>query len=425
MAAVNELPASEAVRALQRGKLTSEALVRACVERIEAREPDVEAWAHFDAGAAIAEARARDRAGRPGPLHGLPVGFKDIIDTADMPTAYGSEIYPGHRPVGDAACVALVRAAGGVVMGKTVTTEFAFVNPGKTRNPLNREHTPGGSSSGSAAAVADHMVALAFGTQTGGSVIRPGSFCGVVAYKPTFGQLSYTGVKVLAASLDTLGTYGRRVADHALLRAALLGAPATVALVDGPPRIGLCRTPWWDRADASSQAAVEAAGRALAAAGARVTDVDLPRELAGLTEANQDIMVFEGRRSLAWEFAHREKKLSPRLREVLARALDMPFAHYAGAVALARSCRQRFESEVMSDLDALLVPSAVGEAPVGFQTTGDALFNRAWTTIGAPCITLPGHTGPKGLPIGVQLVGRPGADERLLSVAEWAETRIV
>ncbi|MBT5667554.1 MAG: amidase, partial [Rhodospirillaceae bacterium] len=205
MSSLNELTAVEVAQAIAKGEVTSEALVGACLDRIKDREPDVRAWAHIDPDAALTEARARDRVAPMGPLHGVPIGFKDIIETHDMPTAYGSDIYPGHRPVADAACVAMARAAGAVVLGKTVTTEFAFVNPGKTRNPHDLAHTPGGSSSGSAAGVADCMVPLALGTQTGGSVIRPASFCGVVGYKPTHGQLNYVGTKVLAASLDTLG----------------------------------------------------------------------------------------------------------------------------------------------------------------------------------------------------------------------------
>lgn len=422
MKSLNELSACDAARAIESGSVTSEALTRACLERIEARESTVEAWAHLDPKAAIAEARARDSGPRMGPLHGVPVGFKDIIDTADMPTAYGSSIYPGHRPVADAACIALVRAAGGVMLGKTVSTEFAFVNPGKTRNPHNTAHTPGGSSSGSAAAVADSMVPLAFGTQTGGSVIRPASFCGVVGYKPTFGEFSYAGVKLLAGSLDTLGAFSRHVEDLALLRAALLGAPASVTPTDAPPTLGLCRTPWWDQADADSQTAIENAAKVFAAAGATVREIEMKGDFADLIDANQTIMTYEGCRSLAHEMERHADKLSDRLKEQMTAGAAIPHAQYKSAIAMAARCRSEF-GEMSSNLDALIVPGAVGEAPKSLASTGDALFNRPWTTIGVPCLTIPGHTGSNGLPVGVQLVGT-GADENLLAVGVWAEAAV-
>lgn len=417
---INEMTASQAVTEITEGRATSEDLVRACLEKIDNRESDVQAWVHVDGARAIAEARAIDASGSKGPLHGLPVGFKDVIDTADMPTAYGSDIYPGYQPDADAACVALIRAAGGVVMGKTVTTEFAFVNPNKTRNPHNLDHTPGGSSSGSAAAVADFMVPLTFGTQTGGSVIRPASFCGVVGYKPSIGQFSYAGVKLLARSLDTLGAFSRSVADLALLRAALLGAPATVETLSGPPAIALCRTPWWDGADPSSQASVQSAAVRFTSAGANVSELELSANFAGLEDANHTIMIYEGRRSLAHEFARCEKMLSENLKSRMAHGLDISFDDYRAAIELARTCQREFD-ELAAKFDAILVPSAVGEAPQGLTSTGDATFNRPWTTIGVPCVTLPNTTGRNGLPVGIQLVTPFGTDEKLLSVAVWAE----
>ena len=417
---LNGLSARDAAQAIAAGEISSEQLTRACLDRVRLREADVRAWAHIDADAALAEARARDGEAPRGPLHGVPVGFKDIIATADMPTACGSPIYQGHRPAADAAAVALVRAAGGIVLGKTVTTEFAFIEPGKTRNPHNPAHTPGGSSSGSAAAVADRMVPLAFGTQTGGSVIRPASFCGVVGYKPSFGQFSYAGTKLFAGSLDTLGVMARSVGDLALIRHALLGAPDTVVAPDRPPRLGLCRTPWWDQAEPAARTALEAAAAACAAAGAEIREVALPDDFADLPETNRTIMIFEGRRSLAHEFNRHADQLSDRLREALTPDPAIEYTAYQAAVTSAARCRGQF-AEVLAGLDALVVPSAVGEAPKGFDTTGDALFSRAWTTIGAPCVTLPGAVGPQGLPVGVQLVAGAGADEHLLAVAGWAE----
>jgi Asp-tRNA(Asn)/Glu-tRNA(Gln) amidotransferase A subunit family amidase len=420
MTELNELTAVAAAQAIASGDVTSEALITACLERIEAREADVQAWAFLDPEAALAQARARDKSAPMGPLHGVPIGLKDIIETHDMPTEYGSAIYPGHRPTGDAACAAMARAAGAVVMGKTVTTEFAFMNPGKTRNPHNLAHTPGGSSSGSAASVADCMVPLALGTQTGGSVIRPASFCGVVGYKPTHGHFSYAGTKLLAGSLDTLGAMSRSVADLALLRAAFMGAPATVAALDGPLRLGLYRTPWWDRADPATHAAVDAAARAAEAAGATVQDAVLPSDFDGLESDNNTIMAYEGRRSLAYEFENHLDKLSDNLKSRVPADLDLPYATYRQALLHARDCRDRFD-RFMDDFDALIVPSAVGEAPVSLASTGDATFNRPWTTIGAPCVTLPGNRGANGLPVGVQLVSSTQDDERLLSVACWLE----
>jgi amidase len=418
----NELSARQASEMIGAQALSSEALVSACLEHIEARDSDVKAWSFVDPDLALSQARQRDREQRRGPLHGIPIGLKDIVDTCDMPTSYGSAIYPGYRPSNDAASTALLRRAGAVILGKTVTTEFAYQHPGETRNPHNPGHTPGGSSSGSAAAVADHMVPLAFGTQTGGSVIRPASFCGVVGYKPSFGEFSYVGVKVLAGSLDTLGAFSRCAGDMALLRQALVGAPAELEPLEDPPRIGLCRTPWWDRADPASRSAVEDAALALGAAGAEVTEVELPERFAGLIEANGTIMMFEGRRSLAFEFESAAERLSETIRANMADALDIPYERYRDAKRLAGQCRWVFMNEVMGkghDFDALLVPSAPGEAPMGLGSTGNALFNRGWTTIGVPCVTLPASQGPKGLPVGVQLVGRK--DDPLLAVADWCE----
>src|SRR5215510_11845337 len=252
MKPLHELTVVEAAQAIAAGTITSEALVHACLERIMAREESIRAWEYLDPKAALTQARACDRSPAQGLLHGVPVGIKDLIDTADMPTSYGSPIYAGHRPVWDAASVALLRAAGAVILGKTVTTEFAMFTPGKTANPHNVAHTPGGSSSGSAAAVADAMVPLALGTQTAGSIIRPASFCGVVGYQPTHGQFSVAGIKALSQTLDTLGGSARSVADVALLRAALVGGASQLPALERAPRIGLCRTPQWSFATAAT-----------------------------------------------------------------------------------------------------------------------------------------------------------------------------
>lgn len=423
MTPLHELTAVAAAQAIAAGTITSEALVSACLERITAREAHVKAWEYLDPEAALAQARARDRGPVQGPLHGVPVGIKDLIDTVDMPTSYGSPIYAGHRPAWDAACVALLRAAGAVILGKTVTTEFAMFTPGKTANPHNVAHTPGGSSSGSAAAVTAGMVPLALGTQTAGSIIRPASFCGVVGYKPTHGQFPVAGIKALSHTLDTLGGFARSVADFALLRAVLVGGPAQLPALERAPRLGLCRTPQWPYATDATRAALESAGQRLAAAGAEVRELPLPPAFAHLTAAQETVQIFEGARCCAYELTAHRDRLSAKLLELLAPATSLTYAAYAEALALAATCRRQLET-VFTDCDALLVPSAPGEAPAGLDTTGDPLFNRMWTLLHTPAVTLPGHTGPHGLPVGVQVIGPLGMDERLLAIAAWMQDRL-
>src|SRR3954452_1681416 len=283
------LSAHQAAREIAAGRLRAEALVSACLERIAAREPIVGAWHYLDPEAALDAARRCDRSAPSGPLHGVPIAVKDLIDTADMPTGYGSAIYAGHRPATDAACVALARAAGAIVLGKTVTTEFACFTPGKTANPRHPAHTPGGSSSGSAAAVADAMAPLAFGTQTAGSVIRPAAFCGIVGYKPSFGTIPRAGVKMLCDSLDTVGTMARSVADAAFFAGIVAGRPELrdIALPEAPPRFGLYRTPMWDEAGPEVATALDHARAALERAGARVEEIAVPEQHRRLTEAQQ------------------------------------------------------------------------------------------------------------------------------------------
>ncbi|MGH7112935.1 MAG: amidase, partial [Stellaceae bacterium] len=313
------LSAREAARQIAEGKLTAEALVGAYLDRIAERESVVGAWEYLDRARALTEARQRDREPPRGPLHGVPIAVKDLIDTADMPTAYGSPIYRGHQPAADAACVALARAAGAVVLGKTVTTEFATFTPGKTANPRNPAHTPGGSSSGSAAAVADGMAPLALGTQTAGSVIRPAAFCGVVGYKPSFGLISRAGVKPLADSLDTVGVLARTIDDAAFLAGVLTERPASrhLALPPHAPRFGLYRTPVWNEAEPETAAALDAARAALERAGARVEEIAIAPEHHGLSEAQDKIMGFETVRALADERLRHGAELSPRLAQLL------------------------------------------------------------------------------------------------------------
>src|SRR5439155_2235216 len=302
MTAANRLSAAEAVAQLAAGTLTAEGLVRACLERASERA-DIKAWTYLDPELALAQARAADRAGRPGLLAGLPVGIKDIIDTQDMPTEHGSPIYRGNRPFADAACVALLRMAGGTIMGKTVTTEFANRFPGATVNPHNPAHSPGGSSSGSAAAVADFQVPAALGTQTGGSVIRPSAYCGVVGYKASFGELSRGGVKLQCHNLDTLGIIARALDDLPLVRAALLAAPLQrIDRGTAAPRIGFCPTPAWADAEPATQALVERSVTRLAAAGAEVGNVNFAPPFADILQHHRRIFAFEAARNYAYEY---------------------------------------------------------------------------------------------------------------------------
>jgi Asp-tRNA(Asn)/Glu-tRNA(Gln) amidotransferase A subunit family amidase len=408
--------ALEAAQRIADGSLTSEALVRACLDRISEREPQVQAWQHLDMDAALRMARHVDRFGS-GLLKGIPIGVKDIIDTADMPTGYGSSLYETYRPPRDAACVALARHAGALILGKTVTTEFAYFQPGKTRNPHDPNRTPGGSSSGSAAAVARGMVPLAFGTQTAGSIIRPASFCGCVGYKPTFGFIDRTGVRPFADSLDTVGVFATNIEDAAFFASVIAGRPdLRIADEVFRPRIGLTRTHAWEAAELATATALDEAAARLRAAGLELREVELPERWRGLLEAQKTIMAFEAARSHAPEILTASDHLSAKLRELLeAGALIAP-EDYDAAKALVAEARARC-SDVLDGLDVLLTPSAPGEAPEGLGATGDPVFNRIWTALGMPCISVPGLTGPSGMPVGVQVVGRWGDDRCALAAS--------
>jgi amidase len=424
MTAPNRLSAAAAIARLGSGTLTAEALMHACLDRA-AERADVKAWIWLDAEQALAQARTADRAHRPGLLAGLPIGVKDVIDTADMPTEHGSPIYRGNRPFADAACVALVRMAGGTIMGKTVTTEFANRFPGATVHPHNPAHTPGGSSSGSAAAVADFQVPAAFGTQTGGSTIRPAAFCGIVGYKPSFGEFARGGIKLQCHNLDTLGILCREVADLPPLRAALLAAPLRpLDSVSAAPRVGLCRTPAWERADAATQALIERTASRLASAGARVAEISFAAPFADIVEHHRRIFNFEAARNYAYEYEQHNELVSRVLRDtVLTPGRELPLAAYVEAIETAEAFRRHLD-DIFADVDVLLTPSAAGEAPEGLGSTGDPSFNSIWTLAWTPCVTLPAGTGPKGLPLGIQLVGPRFGDEALFDAAAWVETRL-
>jgi Asp-tRNA(Asn)/Glu-tRNA(Gln) amidotransferase A subunit family amidase len=426
MKRLHELTASAAAACIAQGQITSEQLIRACLERIAVREAVVGAWAYLDPEKALAQARQRDRHPSSGTLQGVPFGIKDIIDTFDMPTAYGSPIYAGHQPRHDAACVALGRAAGGVLVGKTLTTEFANVHAGKTANPHDPRRTPGGSSSGSAAAVADYMVPLAIGTQTTASTIRPASFCGIFGYRPTYGDLSCSGVRQCAGSLDTIGLYARSIEDIALYRDVLLGVPPTLLAADlmSPPRLGFCRTPMWSRLEAYTGPLLEQGVARLARAGATVKDITLSPEFAQIQEAQRWIASFEFARNFTYEVLYHEDQLSAELRQGrIADGQACTLERYRWAHSHAAHCRKLL-AQVFVEVDILLTPAAAGEAPVGLHATGDASFSAIWTTMHVPAMSLPAFTGPNGLPIGMQVIGAHGADRRLFEAARWVYRHI-
>jgi Asp-tRNA(Asn)/Glu-tRNA(Gln) amidotransferase A subunit family amidase len=419
----HELGARELARRIRDRELTALEVVEDCLAQIA--DDQIHAWAAVDPEFARRQARALDAGAVRGMLHGVPVGVKDIFDTADLPTEYGSPIYAGHRPAWDAACVAAARAAGAVVLGKTVTTEFATMVPARTVHPRNPRHTPGGSSSGSAAAVAARMVPLAYGTQTVGSIIRPAAYCGVVGYKPSFGMLSRSGMKMGAESLDTPGAIARSVEDVTLLAAASAMRPelAYISTIE-KPRLGVCCSPNWRHMSREGAQAFERVVDRLDRQGATMIDAELPESFAKLDDAASRILTYEMARGLAHEAAHHRARISPML---LARIEDRAatmYKEYAAALHYAANCRKHLAVHAGA-VDAILTPSATGEAPLGLESTGNTAMNRLWTLLHGPCVTVPAGEGPGGLPLGVQLVrpyGGDRADAHVLAVARWVES---
>jgi amidase len=422
---LNELTATEVVAAIQSGRTTCEAVVRACLDRIAARESEVGAWAYCDADKATASARAFDKSGKRGPIAGVPFGVKDIIDTFDMPTAWGTPIHKGRQPERDAACVALSRKAGGVLLGKTVTTEFANLHPGKTRNPHDLSRTPAGSSSGSAAAVGDFMVPIAIGTQTTGSTIRPASFCGVFGYRPTYGEHRLHGVMEASGSLDTLGVLARSVEDIALYRDVLLGvSPQPIQTLIHPPRIGLCRSHVWDQIEPGTRKLVEDAAQRLARAGATVTDFELPANFARLSDAHRWISSFEFARTFTFEIENHWDEISDTLRGGrLHDGINGDFDRYIAAKETAQDCRAQLDN-MWDDTDVLLTAAAFGEAPVGLAAFAGVPLFQLWTALHVPQISLPVFKGPNNMPIGAMLIGKRHDDRRLFACAQWAYAKL-
>ncbi len=435
------LTASEAARKIREGLLTSEELVASCLEQIRHFEPKVQAWQFLDEQHALAQARALDerkRKGEPlGPLHGVPVGIKDIIDTADMPTEDGTVLHKGRTPREDAGVVTRLRAAGAVIMGKTVTTECAYFNPGKTRNPHNPEHTPGGSSSGSAAAVAAAMVPLALGSQTAGSVIRPAAFCGVYGFKPTHGLIPRNGILQLSRTLDHVGFFARSLADISLLLEQLQGYderdPDTrpraridyqaLASEEPPiePVLALVKTPHWERTDADLK---EAYGELQEALGAQIEEVELfPSAVEGW-DLQRTIMEAEMSANLESLWNAGKDKLSERLRGLMERGRETRMIDHQRAVRRIGPIVESLDELFQERYDAILTPPALGTAPKGLGATGDPVFCVLWTLFGMPAVTLPLMQGANGLPLGVQLVGRKGYDARLLRTARGLEKKI-
>jgi Asp-tRNA(Asn)/Glu-tRNA(Gln) amidotransferase A subunit family amidase len=438
---LHALTASDAARLIREGIVSAEELVAACLARVREVDGQVQAWTFLDPDHALAQARAADEwrlEGRPtGPLHGVPVGIKDIIDTGDMPTENGSVLHAGRAPSRDATVVARLRAAGAVIMGKTVTTEFATRTPGKTRNPHNPEHTPGGSSSGSAAAVAASMVPLALGSQTGGSTIRPASYCGVYGFKPTHGLISRHGMFRLSRTLDHVGLFARSVEDIALLGGELAGyderdpdtrprarLPLVEVAAEEPPldpMFGFLKTPLWERTDADTKAAFAELVQAL---GDRVEEVELLPSALEAWDWHRTISDAEVALNLLPEWERGRDGLSPSLRGRIERGRDVRALDYQLARSRVDPIHESFLELFQQRYDAILTPAAFGTAPAGLASTGDPAFCALWTLCGMPAISVPLMQGANGLPLGVQLVGPRDGDARLLRTARWLGIRV-
>jgi len=424
-----DLTACDALDLMGQRKLSVVELVRSCLARIEALEPMITAWTFLDAEGALERARQLDAKESKGALHGLPLGVKDLIDTADMPTEYGCpEIFKGWRPIADAACVAVAKKAGAVILGKTVTQAFGCGAVVKTANPLNPDHTSGGSSAGSVAAVAARMAPLALGSQSASSLIRPASYTGLIGMRPSMNLINGAGFKYFNGSFDTIGLVARTVDDVELMWTSQVDMPFERGrLPKRIPRFAICRPPWLDNAEPPARAAIDAAERKLKAAGAEVRELVLPDSYRGLVEAHEKMQEFEAARSYAWEYENHRIALDAKVTAIIEAGLALPFDKYLEYTRLAQRARNEFPA-LLGNSDCIVTAAAPGEAPKGwralgdrFATMGDTTQSRAWTLLHLPVVSIPCHRGPNGLPVGVQLVGAFGADLQLLHVARWAE----
>ncbi len=427
---LHTLALTAAANAIRAGEFSSEAYTQALLERIAASDANVQAWAHLDPDAALGAARRADaelHAGvASGPLAGIGIGVKDIVATAAQPTQLGSPIYAGAQPQFDAECVMRLQRAGGFVLGKTVTTEFAFLHPGKTRNPWRAAHTPGGSSSGSAAAVALGQVAAAIGTQTNGSIIRPAAYCGVVGFKPTVGALPFAGVNPFSPTLDTLGVFARRVADCALLASCLADPPRIAsepAHIDAPPRLAFLAAFPWVATGAEQERAMQAAVASLHGAGAMVTEVALPESWRDAHFVLRTIMLCEGAQQLGALQARERERMSAKLNAALDEGREIGEGAYRAALAR-RDALIVAATEWLAPFDAIITPPAPGSAPADLTQTGDPSCCTLWSLLGAPAISIPIALADNGLPLGLQLATIAGGDDRLLAVARWCEERL-
>jgi Asp-tRNA(Asn)/Glu-tRNA(Gln) amidotransferase A subunit family amidase len=411
------LSALDLARRIEAGELKPRAVIELCAEAIAAREGEIGAFTALDLAGARKAAERSDLARAP--LRGLPVGIKDIFETAELPTAYGSPIYAGHRPRADAASVMLVRRAGGLILGKTVTTEFASLEPAGTRNPHNLAHTPGGSSSGSAAAVAAGMLPLALGSQTGGSVIRPAAYCGVVGFKPSYRLLPTVGMKCFSWSLDTVGLFAARVADAAFAAGTLTGRELRLDGRQPAPPV-IVRPKLEDEASPAMQNAVEQAARAAEKAGAKIKEIELPPIFGEAARAHRIIQGYEAFRALAFEYDDHRDRLGATLRQQLDEAATFDANAYDDARRTSRRARRAL-IELLADGEVILQPSAPGAAPHGLASTGTPTFNRLWTLMGTPCVNVPGFVDPEGMPLGVQIIARFGRDRFALAAAAFLE----
>jgi len=422
---LNRLGAAEAARLLARREILALDLVRSCLDRISERESAIRAFVHLDSDTALEHARRLDRGAWQGLLHGLPLGVKDLFDTFDMPSSYGSPIYAGHRAVADASVVARCRAAGAVVMGKTVTTEFATFKPGPTRNPFNLTRTPGGSSSGSAAAVADCMLPLALGTQTAASIVRPAAYCGVVGYKPSFGRVPRYGMKLLSESLDTVGCFGRSVEDVALIGAALTG-DMNLLVQEIPElrslRIGLFRGTAWDKVSPETMNLWDKLVTRMTAESIVVQDVSIPTWFSGLSELQADVMAVEASMSLSDELQRYPELISTDLMNLIEKGRQIDGSMHNQNMEKAAAAKA-MTFELFYDHDVLMAPSAVGEAGWAYEGTGDPVYGRSWTLLGLPCVHLPMGFGLNSMPLGFQLIGKNFDDAKLVKVSAYIQRK--